>query len=321
MKIKQLLLTAILASSGTLIFGQQNTFPWLNTGNVGIGTTSPSHKLSVGVSKPLVASWASAIFNKGLAVSTGFGGAAVVLSDQGVSNPIRGLVAYDYSLGQYLDLYVGWGGKNVNLAYNGGKVGIGTTTPSETLDVEGNLIIGSSVNHRGTDGEGGKISFRRYSNGAEAFSMGITSHTSYGDKITFYSPAGGAHYVFANANGELMRIGYYGEVGIGTNKIAGYKLSVGGAMRAGSILVSNPSGWADYVFADDYQLNSLEEVEEFIEKNNHLPNVPSETEVLENGFDLAEMDAILLQKIEELTLYMIALKKENEELRGLIENN
>jgi hypothetical protein len=69
------------------------------------------------------------------------------------------------------------------------------------------------------------------------------------------------------------------------------------------------------VFADAYQLRSLGEVEAFINKNKHLPDVPSAIEVVEKGVDLGKMDALLLQKIEELTLYMIELKKSNEQLR------
>ena len=72
--------------------------------------------------------------------------------------------------------------------------------------------------------------------------------------------------------------------------------------------------WSDYVFAKDYNLNSLAEVENYINKHHHLPDVPSEQEVKTNGIDLAEMDAVLLRKIEELTLYVIELKKENEQL-------
>ncbi len=56
-------------------------------------------------------------------------------------------------------------------------------------------------------------------------------------------------------------------------------------------------------------------MEAFIKKNNHLPDVPSEKEVMNNGIDVANMDAILLQKIEEITLYLIEIKKENEELK------
>lgn len=73
--------------------------------------------------------------------------------------------------------------------------------------------------------------------------------------------------------------------------------------------------WADYVFDNDYQLKSLDEVSNYIQVNKHLPDVPSAKEVSEEGIDLAKMDATLLRKIEELTLYMIELKKENNQLK------
>jgi hypothetical protein len=75
-------------------------------------------------------------------------------------------------------------------------------------------------------------------------------------------------------------------------------------------------GWSDFVFEDDYELMTLEEVETFINENGHLPNVPSEAEVLENGVNLGDMDSILLRKIEELTLYIIELEKKVESLEN-----
>lgn len=75
---------------------------------------------------------------------------------------------------------------------------------------------------------------------------------------------------------------------------------------------------ADYVFADDYELLSLEEVENFVKENKHLPGVAPASET-EKGIDLGEFSEKLLEKIEELTLYMIELKKENSELRVEIE--
>ena len=78
--------------------------------------------------------------------------------------------------------------------------------------------------------------------------------------------------------------------------------------------------WSDFVFNSDYNLKPLSEVENFIKENNHLPGIPSETDVLNEGINLAEMDALLLQKIEELTLYMIELKKENDILNKKIDN-
>jgi hypothetical protein len=74
--------------------------------------------------------------------------------------------------------------------------------------------------------------------------------------------------------------------------------------------------WPDHVFAKDYKLPTLNEVEQFITENQHLPNVPSAAEVTENGIELGEMNAILLQKVEELTLYIIALQKQVDELKN-----
>lgn len=77
--------------------------------------------------------------------------------------------------------------------------------------------------------------------------------------------------------------------------------------------------WADYVFNSDYKLMSLNEVESFINENKRLPDVPSEQEVKENGINLAEMNALLLKKVEETMLYVIELKKQNEQLVNRIE--
>jgi hypothetical protein len=78
------------------------------------------------------------------------------------------------------------------------------------------------------------------------------------------------------------------------------------------------TGWSDFVFEKDYNLMPLADVDKYIKENNHLPGVPSANEVISNGNNLGEMDAILLKKIEELTLYVIELKKENEELKAKI---
>jgi L-2-hydroxyglutarate oxidase LhgO len=78
------------------------------------------------------------------------------------------------------------------------------------------------------------------------------------------------------------------------------------------------NGWSDFVFAPDYELMPLAKVEQYIAKEHHLPNVPSEAEVRAQGIDIAEMNAILLRKIEENTLYLLQMKKENEVLRAEI---
>ena len=72
--------------------------------------------------------------------------------------------------------------------------------------------------------------------------------------------------------------------------------------------------WPDYVFAEDYNLIELEKVEHYIQENNHLPGVPSAQEVEEEGVSLGKMNKVLLEKVEELTLYMIEMNKKNEAL-------
>lgn len=98
-------------------------------------------------------------------------------------------------------------------------------------------------------------------------------------------------------------------------------LSVDGLILAKDIRVSiSATHWADYVFDKNYKLMPLSDLEKFVHKNKHLPEVPSESEVKEQGVDVAAMNALLLKKVEELTLYMIDLKKESQALKAEIEN-
>ena len=80
------------------------------------------------------------------------------------------------------------------------------------------------------------------------------------------------------------------------------------------------SGWSDYVFNKDYQLKPLAEVEQYVKENKHLPDIPSAEEVKDNGVNLAEMNALLLKKIEELTLYNIQMEKRISALEDQINN-
>ncbi|MEO7977985.1 hypothetical protein [Flavobacterium sp.] len=106
-------------------------------------------------------------------------------------------------------------------------------------------------------------------------------------------------------------------IGIGTSNFTDgadtYRLSVKGKIRAEEIKVYNT--WADYVFGPDYELPTLQQVENYIAKNGHLPNVPSAKEITEKGLELGEMAKIQQEKIEELTLYLIQQNKEIEELK------
>ena len=114
---------------------------------------------------------------------------------------------------------------------------------------------------------------------------------------------------------------YYngGNVGIGTNDPI-TKLAVDGEIRATKVRVRGDINIPDYVFEADYELKSIEEVEAYIKANKHLPEVPSAKEIEAEGLSLGDMDATLLKKIEELTLYIIELKKEIEVLKAEKEN-
>ncbi|WP_221648968.1 hypothetical protein [Bacteroides sp. K03] len=102
-------------------------------------------------------------------------------------------------------------------------------------------------------------------------------------------------------------------VGIGTLDPQGYKLAVNGTIRAKEIKVD--SDWADFVFKKDYKLPTLGEVKKHITEKGTLPGIPSESDVKANGVSLGEVNALLLQKVEELTLYVIKLQEEVNELK------
>lgn len=105
-------------------------------------------------------------------------------------------------------------------------------------------------------------------------------------------------------------------LGIGITSTYGYKLAVAGSMIAESVKVALKSEWPDYVFTKGHELLPLNSVESFIQENNHLPDIPSAVEVKENGIDLGEMNAKLLKKVEELTLYLIQQSKDIERLQS-----
>jgi hypothetical protein len=117
-------------------------------------------------------------------------------------------------------------------------------------------------------------------------------------------------------HGTVFTVGNFGTVHIGDGLNRNipdgeYRLWVEGGIRTEKVKVdiASVNGWADYVFAEDYVLMPIEELEAFIKENKHLPGVPSAEEVVENGVELAEMNKILLEKIEELTLRLIELEK------------
>ena len=111
-----------------------------------------------------------------------------------------------------------------------------------------------------------------------------------------------------------------GKVGINTtNETDNYVLAVNGGIITNEVFIKNVSEWHDHVFAKDYKLLSLGDLKRYINEFGHLPEVPSEAEVLEEGYNMAEMQGVLLKKIEELTLYTLKQQEEIELLKQTIE--
>ena len=201
-----------------------------------------------------------------------------------------------------------------------GNFGIGTTSPKskfEVTDWTTALTIGSRKNTEAmVDNEVlGAINFYKHYNIAYA---GAIKLLQAGDgnqyspaHLAFYTTGGGNPYTVVPE--ERMRITSAGNIGIGTTT-PDSKLAVNGTIHSKEVKV-DMNGWPDYVFKKEYNLPTLQEVEKHINEKGHLENIPSEEEILKNGLNLGQMNVKLLQKIEELTLYMIEMKKENEEMK------
>lgn len=117
-------------------------------------------------------------------------------------------------------------------------------------------------------------------------------------------------------NIAAINIDPLGNVAIGTpDPLAGYKLSVNGNVKARELVIET-TGWPDYVFDTKYELRSLSQLEDFIELYHHLPNIPSAKEIEEQGLKVGDVQKKMMEKIEELTLHIIALNKRIENLEN-----
>ena len=193
---------------------------------------------------------------------------------------------------------------DVNGNYNiKGNVGIGTSNPSGLLEVRG---IGEPYKmFRLLTIGGGGLTIGAFDNSMNPVWNIQTNSNEY------------LQYTISGTNTMFLTAG---AVGIGTKDTRGFKLAVKGKIGAEEIQVK-ANYWPDFVFKDDYQLRNLEEVESFIEENNHLPDIPSEEDVIKNGIQLGKMNAKLLQKIEELMLYTIQQEKKIKKLQEIITRN
>ncbi len=115
---------------------------------------------------------------------------------------------------------------------------------------------------------------------------------------------------------SMLMVKANGNIGIGTTSPGTNKLAVEGTIAARKVKVTQTTPWPDYVFRTDYRLPALEEVATHIKEKGHLPGIPTEAEVAANGHDLGDMNTKLLQKVEELTLYLLEMKAGNDKLKA-----
>lgn len=307
------------------------------TGNVGIGIANPSVPLDVMGSVKIQSSNSS--YNENLRLLPSLSG--------DYSSIALGAVAGNSGtgIGQWtLIRYPAANNYMFSLRYNStdyfnilsnGDVGIGTNAPVSKLSLAGSLTINGGLTNTLarpiisagtlTNGE-----IRGYSNGGNNYDDGFlrlsagggTSSTvkSYID-LSGYStvPEINGNIVFGTYGAERMRIDKNGYIGIGTSG-PDEKLTVKGKIHTQEVRVDMSGPLVpDYVFANDYKLRSLQEVETYVNQNSHLPEIPSAKEFEKNGIQLAEMNMALLKKVEELTLYAIEQQKNTEELTKIIE--
>lgn len=140
-------------------------------------------------------------------------------------------------------------------------------------------------------------------------SPGGTSIVNDADNRVTTALGNGQFNAESNLTFDGLTFSVNGNVGIGTSGSNGYRLAVNGNALFTKIIVKEYSAWPDYVFNNTYKLPSLKYTEDFIKKHSHLPDIPSAEKVKSEGLDLASMQALLLRKVEELTLYAIEQNK------------
>lgn len=239
--------------------------------------------------------------------------------------PIRNVVY------QYIDT----ANKNAeNFFPSTGNIGIGTNTPGAAMEIRRSAGNGDNKNFllklsnnwasdglneptimfsNGDDGEASSY----WTLGARV--SGDNSHTNpQVFKIGYKAPKESEEHEFFSIDS------YQGRVKIGSvnTNFDGYKLYVeeGILTEKIKVAVKNTTEWFDHVFNDDYKLMPLTDLEKYIGENKHLPDIPTTKEVMENGVDLGKTNALLLKKVEELTLYLIELKKEIDKTKKEVED-
>ncbi len=257
-------------------------------GNVGIGTANPQEALDV---NGIIVTPGGNSVNWDTAY--GWGDHAA----EGYLTSVGEIVETDPQVGDLTENYVPrWSDGATALIDstiydNNGYVGIGTTDPSAKGIEVVNTGTGAQFFANRTDG-----ATMEFSASANAGIIGTRNNKELRFRVNVYN----AMVITTSRN-----------IGIGTNT-PGYKLDVAGKIHAQEIKVD--LNGADFVFEEDYELRSLDQVEQYIAQNKHLPDIPPAKEIETEGIGLGEMQTRLLQKVEELTLYVIEQEKRIEEL-------
>ncbi|WP_052752887.1 hypothetical protein [Kordia zhangzhouensis] len=303
MKTQTYLLLAMYLLLTNFTFAQSNTFP--SNGNVGIGTSVPTAKTDIYIPD-------FATMESGLRVTSPFS-----FQSGSTINTIFHLRKIGRTKNEFFSQFV---------VKTNGNVGVGINYNDPLLNDKKMVITDNNpnavdLNVRGfalIDGQNASLLFG--ATGGESLGQWGIEYNEYATVkgLNFWKPAGsnnfGNYYMFLTDTGKVS-------IGLDPNAAGTYngdfKLYVSEGIMTEKVKVTlrSSSDWSDYVFEDDYKLLPLEEVEAHIEKNGHLPNVPSAEEVAKEGIDLAKMDAKLLEKIEELTLYVIEQQKQIKELQ------
>ena len=283
------------------------TKPWTGVGATNFNLVEISNAYTFGYGTGLQASGGQ-IGVKGVASNgaetgygvygSGFGAAGTTYGVYGTAGATAGL-----SIGVYGTTTSGtsqWAGYFVGRGYFSGNLGVGTATPDVKLHIEG-----------GTDAElatGGFAVFGSTASGNIAIDNNEIMARNNGAATTLYLNNEGGNITMCDASGSVM---------IGTAVPAtGYLLSVDGKVMCEELKVQMSGSWPDYVFADNYALPSLYELEASIKQNKHLPGIPSAAVVEAEGIEVGAMQVQMMEKIEELTLYIIELQKQIDALKA-----